>query len=309
MEKYTKVTVVIVLCVLAVSAGSIVDTKFQKPVISVSSSVFEGGKEMTIYNDGRVTSREYHIYPNSKRITIREGNVSEEEINALLNLFSNLTEYEYTVTLTENIKHLFEPFGNAKISCIPLNKSLSLGPRPPSFPEPETATITAKELLERIDKIYAGAEISEIRDEFAGPYRISLNIEPYAESYGVNQIITFNASLRWLPFTNRTKSHDKTLRYSYTLADNYTAEWDFGDGSKGYGEIVIHSYSSPGNYRVKLRVGTARGGVEIHGTERYRTINITPPPTVTPAQSPKVPGFEVVFTIAGLLVVAYLRRR
>lgn len=45
MEKYTKVTVVIVLCVLAVSAGSIVDTKFQKPVISVSSSVFEGGKE------------------------------------------------------------------------------------------------------------------------------------------------------------------------------------------------------------------------------------------------------------------------
>lgn len=230
---------------------------------------------MTIYNDGRVTSREYHIYPNSKRITIREGNVSEEEINALLNLFSNLTEYEYTVTLTENIKHLFEPFGNAKISCIPLNKSLGLGLRPPSFPELETVTITAKELLERIDKIYAGAEISEIRDEFAGPYRISLNIEPYAESYGVNQIITFNASLRWLPFTNRTKSHDKTLRYSYTLADNYTAEWDFGDGSKGYGEIVIHSYSSPGNYRVKLRVGTARGGVEIHGTERYRTINIS----------------------------------
>jgi len=253
----------------------LVDTKSQKPVISVSSSVFEGGKEMTIYNDGRVTSREYHIYPSSKRIIIREGNVSEEEINALLNLFSNLTEYEYTVTLTENIKHLFEPFGNAEISCIPLNKTLSLGLRPPSFPEPETVTITAKEILERIDKIYAGAEISEIRDEFAGPYSISLNIEPYAESYGVNQIITFNASLRWLPFTNRTKSQDKTLRYSYTLADNYTVEWDFGDGSKGYGEIVSHSYSSPGNYRVKLRVSTTRGGVEIHGTERYKTINIS----------------------------------
>ncbi len=280
----------------------------QKPVISVRSSVFEGEKDMTIYSSGRVTSREYHIYPNSKRIKIREGNVSEEEIDALLELFSNLTEYEYTVNLSENTEHIFELFGNAEISCKPLNKTLSLRLRPPSFPEPETATPTAKEIVKRIDKIYAGAEISEIREEIAGPYGIALNLEPYAESYCVNQVITFNASLTWLPFTNRTKSHDKTLRYSYTLADDYTVEWDFGDGSKGYGEIVRHSYSSPGNYRVKLRVNTARGGVEIHGTELYRTINITCS-TPTPTRVPAVPGFEAVFTIAGLLAVAYLLRR
>ena len=280
-----------------------------KPVISVSSSVFEGEKDMAIYGDGRVTSREYHIYPNSKRITIREGHISKEEINALLELFSNLTEYRYIVNLSENTgEHIFEPRGNIKISCRPLNKTLSLRLRPPSFQEPETATQTAKEILERIDKIYAEAEISEIREEIAGPYGIALNLEPYAESYCVNQIITFNASLKWLPFTNRTKSHDKTLRYSYSLPDNYTVEWNFGDGSKGYGEIVSHSYSSPGNYRVKLRVGSTRGGAEIHGTEIYRTINITCS-TPNPTRVPAVPGFVAVFTIAGSLAVAYLLRR
>ena len=216
----------------------LVDVKFQKPAISVSSSVFEGGKEMTIYNDGRVTSREYHIYPDSKRITIREGNISEEEINALLNLFSNLTEYKYTVTLSENTEHLFEPLGNAKISCTALNKTLSLGLRPPSFPEPETATITAKEIMERIDRIYREAKVTEKRKEI-NPYLLSLNFEPCAPSYQPNQMITFNASLKdvsWL---------GKKVLY----------EWDFGDGSKkGYGRIVQHSYSSPGNYTIRLKI-------------------------------------------------------
>jgi len=281
----------------------------QKPIILVNSSVFEGEKEMTIYSDGRAMSREYHIYPNSKIITIREDHISEEEINALLNLFSNLTEYKYTINLSGNTgEHIFEPMGNIKISCIPLNKTLSLGLRPPSFPKPETATPTAKEIVKRIDKIYREAEVSEIREEIAGPYSISLNLEPFAERYCVNQIITFNASLKWLPFNNRSKSQGETVRYSYSLADNYTVEWDFGDGSKGYGEIVSHSYSSPGNYKVKLRVSSTRGGAEIHGTEIYRTINITcstPIPTIVP----EVPGFEAVFTIAGSLAVAYLVRR
>lgn len=306
------VMLLIFACIASMGSAATYDESnsiTQKPIILVNSSVFEGEKEMTIYSDGRAMSREHHIYPDSKIITIREGNISKEKINALLNLFSNLTEYEYTVNLSGKAgDYIFEPFGNAKISCKLLNKTLSLGLRPPSFPEPETVTPAAKEILERIDKIYREAEITEIREEIAGPYRISLNLEPFAESYCVNQIITFNASLKWLPLNNRSKSQGETVRYSYSLPDDYTVEWDFGDGSKDHGEIVHHSYSSLGNYKVKLRVSSTRGGAEIHGTEIYRTINITCS-TPTPTLVPRVPGFRVVFTIAGLLAVAYLLRR
>ena len=53
----------------------------------------------------------------------------------------------------------------------------------------------------------------------------------------VNETIIFNASL------------------SYDPDGNITAyEWEFGDGATGTGEIVNHSYSSPGNYTVNLTV-------------------------------------------------------
>ena len=51
----------------------------------------------------------------------------------------------------------------------------------------------------------------------------------------VNQTITFNASSSYDPDGNIT---------------NY--EWDFGDGEKAEGKIVTHSYSSVGNYTIKL---------------------------------------------------------
>nr|CBH39509.1 hypothetical secreted protein, containing PKD domain [uncultured archaeon] len=217
----------------------------QKPIISVNSSVFEGERWMSIHSDGKVTCYSDHYYPDYKEITIKEGYISREEIDTFLELFSNFSEYsEYTVNASEQLigrDHMdcvFLPFGDAKISCIPLNKTLRLRVRPPSFPEPETVTITAKEIVERIDRIYREAEVSERRKEI-NPYLISLNLEPYAPSYQPNQMIAFNASLMdvsWL---------GKKVLY----------EWDFGDGSKkGYGKIVRHSYSSPGNYTIRLKI-------------------------------------------------------
>jgi len=215
------------------------------PIISVNSTVFEGERWMSIHSDGKVTCYSDHYYPDYKEIMIKEGYISREEIDALLELFSNLGEYsEYTVNVSEQLMgrdHMdcvFVPFGGTKISCIPLNKTLRLRVRPPSFPEPETVTITAKEIMERIDKIYREAEVSERKKEI-DPYLISLNFEPYAPSYQPNQMITFNAFLKdvsWL---------GKKVLY----------EWDFGDGNKkGYGKIVRHSYSSPGNYTIRLKI-------------------------------------------------------
>ncbi|MBE0516063.1 MAG: PKD domain-containing protein [Methanophagales archaeon] len=269
----------------------LMDKKFQKskPVISANSTVFEGERWMVIFDDGKVTCYSDHYYPDHKEIVIKEGYIPKEEVNALLELFSNLSEYsDYTVNVSDQLirDHMdcvFDPIGGGtKISCIPLNKTLRLKVRPPTFPEPETATPAAKEILERIDKIYREAEIPEKKKEI-NPYCISLNLEPSAESYHVNQMIIFNASLEdgWLGNVS-----------SY--------EWDFGDGSKGYGEVVRHAYASEGNYTVKLTVITSDGAVGV----KCKTMNVT-----RSAPSALVPGFEAVFTIAVLLAVAYLRKR
>jgi hypothetical protein len=151
-----------------------IDSK--NPIISVNSTVFEGARWMSILSDGKVTCYSDHYYPGYKEIIIKEGHISREEIDALLNLFSNLGAYsEYTVYASEKLirNHMdciFDPVGGGtEISCIPLNKTLRLRVRPPSFPEPETATITAKEIMERIDRIYREAEVSERRKEIS-PY-------------------------------------------------------------------------------------------------------------------------------------------
>ncbi|MEA2075745.1 MAG: PKD domain-containing protein [Euryarchaeota archaeon] len=208
----------------------------QEPIISVNSTVFEGERWMVIFNDGKVTCYSDHYYPDYIEIVTKEGHISREEIDVLLELFSNLTGYSYTINASEQL--IGDPFfSGTRISCIPLNKTLRLQVIPPSFPETETATITAKEIMERIDKIYREAEVSEKRKEI-NSYLISLNLEPYAPSYQPNQMITFNASLRLVPELKR-------ILY----------EWDFGNGNKkGYGKIVRHSYSSPGNYTVRLKI-------------------------------------------------------
>ena len=147
-----------------------IDSK--NPIISVNSTVFEGERWMSIFNDGKVICYSDHYYPDHKEIVSKEGHISREEIDTLLELFSNLSEYsEYTVNASEQLIRdsmdcIFDPVGGgAKISCTPLNKTLRLRLRPPSFPEPETATITAKEIMERIDKIYREAEVTDRKKE------------------------------------------------------------------------------------------------------------------------------------------------
>ncbi|MDI6885537.1 MAG: PGF-CTERM sorting domain-containing protein [archaeon] len=149
-----------------------INSTIQKPIVLVNSTVFEGERWMVIFSDGKVTCYSDHYYPDYKEIVIKEGYISREEIDILLELFSNLSEYsEYTVNasvqlIKDHMDCIFDPVGGGtKISCLPLNKTLILVVRPPSFPKPETATITAKEIMNRIDKIYREAEVTERRKE------------------------------------------------------------------------------------------------------------------------------------------------
>jgi len=64
----------------------------------------------------------------------------------------------------------------------------------------------------------------------------------YPENPIINETITFNAS--------NSTDPDGTI-------ENY--EWDFGDGEIAEGKIVTHSYSSAGNYTVKLTVADNEG--------------------------------------------------
>jgi len=136
-----------------------------EPIIMVDATVFEGEKWMKIFDNGTVRGYSDHIYPWYKEIEIKEGNVSREEVDILLELFSNLADYdEYVVSFSEELiegDHIFDPQAYMKISCLPLNKTLGLSFRPPSFPEPETITPEAEEILARIDEIYRETAVVE----------------------------------------------------------------------------------------------------------------------------------------------------
>lgn len=276
--------VVIVVLTLAGLCSAIYgsDSTFQEPIISVSASVFEGGNEMEMFNDGKVECYSTHYVPEYKVVTVKERYIPKTEIDALVKMFQNSNEYsEYTVDFEHQLEgQMFDSMSFAKISCLPLNRSIELNP---SFQEPGTAPKDVIEILRRIDDIYTEIPIIERRKEI-NPTLISIDLD--AESFNTSQIITFNATLK-----------------NGLLGDVASYEWDFDDGSKGYGELVCHSYLSAGNYTVKLAVTTSSGAVG----EKYRIINVTDS-TITPTPVPEVQGFEVAFAIIGLLAVSYLLR-
>lgn len=60
-------------------------------------------------------------------------------------------------------------------------------------------------------------------------------------------------------------------------------KWDFGDGNTGSGEIVKHSYATPGNYTVILKVKDEKGATDSYTTTATITKGNNPPsrPTIS----------------------------
>ena len=60
--------------------------------------------------------------------------------------------------------------------------------------------------------------------------------------------------------------------------------WDFGDGKLGYGEIINHTYETPGTYTVKLKVIDNDGLLDIYKTDANVKFENRPP------DNPKING-------------------
>lgn len=139
-----------------------------EPIITVDTMVFEGEKWMKIFDNGTVTGYSYHLYPDYRDVEIMEGTVSREEMDILLELFSNLADCEkYEVPITDELSertggcHIFDSFGHTTISCLPVNKTLKLDFLPPKIPTSKPITPTAEEILVRLDKIYQETKVVE----------------------------------------------------------------------------------------------------------------------------------------------------
>ena len=87
---------------------------------------------------------------------------------------------------------------------------------------------------------------------------------------------------------------------SYDLLTNITSyEWDFGDGSKGYGRVVTHIYREQGTYEVTLKA------TDFAGNTATITKNITlPPPPSEPISQATLMFIIVTVTIGAVWIVA-----
>jgi hypothetical protein len=259
----------------------------QEPIIIASATVFEGGNEMKIFSNGKVECYHVHYVPWYKAITIKEGYIPKTDIDNLLDSFQKFPNHStFTIewaTGSEWEYHISDgSFGTLDILCTPLNRTVIFGS---SFDEEGTATEEAIKFLQKIDDIYTETPIVETRKEI-NPHLISLDLD--AENFDTGQAITFNASCEEGGWLGKVTSY----------------EWDFGDGSQAYGKSVCHSYSSSGNYTVKLTIITTSGGIGI----KDRTLNIVDPISEA-SPSPEVTGFDGLFSVVMLLAVTYLLRK
>jgi len=102
-----------------------------------------------------------------------------------------------------------------------------------------------------------------------------------------NQILTFSSSGSTDPDIN--------------LGDTITYYWDLGDGTNSTEEFPQHNYSIAGNYTVKLTVTDNEGLTNTGST--YVLVK-------TQNSDTGVPGFELIITIAGIIIsITLLRKR
>jgi len=136
-----------------------------------------------------------------------------------------------------------------------------------------------------------------------GKEKIIINVEENAPSAVILETKQVSSDYVYTDFTWSPEYPDVgeiiTFRkmyyyyYYWEITFNY---WNFGDGSKGFGSIVTHTYNKKGNYKVTLRVS----GADIYGySDHYITVGASPFPRFTWLPDEPTTGEIITFDASG----------
>lgn len=102
-------------------------------------------------------------------------------------------------------------------------------------------------------------------DSKVGAYFIALaNFEEHQQSFTITATLGVGKPTASFTFSPQKPKVGETVTFDATAShdpDGFIVwyEWDFGDGSTGFGEKVFHTYTSPGDYTVTLTVSDNDG--------------------------------------------------
>jgi len=135
----------------------------------------------------------------------------------------------------------------------------------------------------------------------AGTYTVSLWVN---DSAGASVHKTVSVTVDPAPTAQVSFAPNPTdvgLAVSFTATVSggippYSVSWNLGDGTRGTGSSVTHSYAAPGLYPIKVWVNDSIGGSYVTNG----TVLVNPPPTVTVQATPAITdvGHAVQFTAA-----------
>ncbi|MEM3043072.1 MAG: PKD domain-containing protein [Thermoplasmata archaeon] len=166
-----------------------------------------------------------------------------------------------------------------------------------------------------------GPEVSHCYTR-SGTYRVSLTV---SDDDGDNSTLYHTVRVPNLPpealfacpppgYLNETFTFDATFSWDPD-GSIVNWSWEFGDGTRGYGAVVSHGYSTPGNYTVTLTVTDDEGATNSSSAVLWVREMPTPPPVSLPI-SPGTTWTTVALVAAlvglvmlALVVWASLRRR
>ena len=155
------------------------------------------------------------------------------------------------------------------------------------------------------DQIIASSDITTLTLDTPGVYRITLRVDDQRGAsnsmQSLSQEIRVNAPpqpiISAVPITSKASVDFTALQSSDVESEIQSYSWDFGDGNRGSGPQVNHTYQNTGTYTVKLTVDDGASlANSVQTSEHVLIVNSYPQASLN---SPTVVGPNEPFTVDG----------